>query len=257
MELRQLEAFVAVAEERNFTRAAGRLHLAQSGLSATIRSLERELRARLFVRTTRHVGLTPAGEALLIEARQTLASARAAVEAVAAVEGLQKGTLTLGTMQASSFVDLAGFLSRFHEAYPGVSLKLQQASASDLGQMLRDHVVDLIFTLESDQPAPEILSLPMVRSRVVVACRSDHVLADEAAVELRVLVDHPLVSFPLGWGVRTLTDQALRSIGAEPHYAFEVNDTSTVLDLVQAGIRCCLSARSPRCAPTGIASGGP
>ena len=63
MELRQLEAFVAVAEERNFTRAAARLHVAQSGLSATIRSLERELQTQLFIRTTRQVELSPTGSA--------------------------------------------------------------------------------------------------------------------------------------------------------------------------------------------------
>ena len=73
MELRQLEAFVAVAEECTFTRAASRLYVAQSGLSATIRSLERELQAPLFVRSTRRVALTPAGSALLPEARRTLA----------------------------------------------------------------------------------------------------------------------------------------------------------------------------------------
>jgi DNA-binding transcriptional LysR family regulator len=92
MELRQLEAFVAVAEERNFTRAATRLYVTQSGLSATVRSLERELQTSLFSRTTRRVELTAAGSALLGVARQTLASARAAVEVVAAVEGVRKGT---------------------------------------------------------------------------------------------------------------------------------------------------------------------
>src|SRR4051794_7585423 len=101
MELRQLEAFLAVAEERNFTRAAARLHLAQSGLSATVRSLERELRALLFVRSTRRVDLTPAGAALVPEARRALASARAGADAVRAVEGLQRGTLSLGVMQAA------------------------------------------------------------------------------------------------------------------------------------------------------------
>src|SRR5438105_4768667 len=128
MELRQLDAFVAVAEERNFTRAAARLHVAQSGLSATVRSLERELHAQLFLRTTRQVELTPAGQALLSEARHTLASARHAVEAVAALEGLQNGTLTLGVMQAGTLVDLPGMLRRYRKAFPGIHLSLRQAS---------------------------------------------------------------------------------------------------------------------------------
>jgi DNA-binding transcriptional LysR family regulator len=236
MELRQLEAFVAVVEELNFTRAAARLHLAQSGLSATIRSLERELHAPLLRRTTRQVDLTPAGEALLVEARRTLASARAAADAVAAVQGLHRGTLTLGTMQAtSSFIDLPGLLLRYRSAYPGIELKLQQASAAELGRSLRMHTVDLIFTIGTDQTAPEILSTSLVRSPVIIACRADHPLAANKAVELKRLANESLVGYPPGWGVRDLTDQAMHSVGLEPHYAFEINDTTTLLDLVQAG----------------------
>src|SRR5437868_13472950 len=101
MELRQLEYFVAVAEERHFTRAASRMHVAQSGLSASIGSLERELGARLFVRNTRSVELTDEGRALLTEARHTLAGVAAAKDAVAAVHGLLRGTLAGRTVQCS------------------------------------------------------------------------------------------------------------------------------------------------------------
>ena len=83
MELRQLEHVVAAAEELHFTRAAQRLHIVQSGLSASVRGLERELGASLFVRSSRRVELTPAGRALLPEARRALAAARAAADAVA------------------------------------------------------------------------------------------------------------------------------------------------------------------------------
>jgi DNA-binding transcriptional LysR family regulator len=138
MELRQLEAFVAVAEERNFTRAATRLHVVQSGLSATIRSLERELHAQLFRRTTRQVELTPAGAALVSEARRTLASARAAAEAVSAVEGLQRGAVTVGIMQASTIFDLPGLLARYRQTYPRIELRLRHAASTDLNRLLRD-----------------------------------------------------------------------------------------------------------------------
>ena len=99
MELRQLEYFVAVAEECHFTRAANRLHVAQSGLSASIRLLERELGASLFLRSTRRVELTPAGRALLIEARRALSATDAAKDAVAAVQGLLRGSLAIGSLQ--------------------------------------------------------------------------------------------------------------------------------------------------------------
>src|ERR1700741_4560857 len=122
MELRALEYFVAVAEERHFTRAAARVHVSQSGLSATVRSLESELHEPLFERTTRRVQLTSAGEALLPEARRALAAARSGVDAVRAVRGLQRGTIWLGVMQQMTVIDLPRTLARFSRRYPGVEL---------------------------------------------------------------------------------------------------------------------------------------
>jgi DNA-binding transcriptional LysR family regulator len=235
MELRQLEAFVAVAEERNFTRAAARLFVAQSGLSATIRSLERELQASVFSRTTRHVELTAAGEALLAEARRTLASADAAADAVAAVEGLRRGTLRLGIMQATSLFDLAGLLARYRGAHPGIELRLQQASASELGRLLVEHSVDIIFGAGLDE-SEALVSIPLATSPLVVACTAEHAVAGNATVGLRALAGSALVGFPPGWAVRAVSDLAFRSQGVEPQYAFEVNDTQTLLDLVEAGL---------------------
>lgn len=236
MELRQLEAFVAVAEERNFTRAAARLYVAQSGLSATIRSLERELHAELFVRTTRMVELTSAGQALLSEARRTLASARDAADAVAAVEGVERGTLTLGVLQASTLINLPGLLQRYRKAYPGIHLAFRQASTADLGHLLADREVDVIFTTESDETPSEFLSIPLLRTPLVIAFSRDDPLAGRWAVHLKAVGDRTLVGFPPGWGMRILTDVAMTHAGVQPNYEFEVNDTNTLLDLVEGGL---------------------
>lgn len=235
MELRQLKAFVAVAEDRNFTRAAARLHLAQSGLSATIRSLERELGATLFSRTTRHVELTAAGEVLLDEARRTLGSAHAAVQAVRAVEGVRRGTLALGIMQATSLFDLPRLLARYRSAYPEIELRLQQASALELGRLLAERRVDVIFRAASDEVSG-LASISLGRSPLVVVAGADFPLVDRAGVDLRTLSGSALASFPLGWALRTLSDRALRANGLEPHYDFEVDDAQTLLDLVEVGL---------------------
>jgi DNA-binding transcriptional LysR family regulator len=235
MELRQLEAFVAVAEERNFTRAAARLHIAQSGLSATIRTLERELHAPLFLRTTRSVSLTPAGLALLGDARRTLVSARNAMEAVAAVEGLRQGTLALGIMQSSSLFDLPSILKRFRDDHPGVELRLRQLTSDDAVRLLREHDLDVIFTTGTAQTPSDLVSIPMVESPLVVVCAHGSVLADRAVADLSAVAAQPHIGFPVGWGIRGLADRAMHAKGLEPNYAFEVNDTSTVLDLVEAG----------------------
>jgi DNA-binding transcriptional LysR family regulator len=236
MELRQLEAFVAVAEERSFTRAAARLYVAQSGLSATVRTLERELRASLFARTTRYVELTAAGAALLGEARRTLASARAAAEAVGAVEGLRRGTLTLGIMQATWLFDLPGLLAGYRRTYPGIDLKLQHASSAELSRMLGERDVDIAFRSGIDQVSPDLVSIPLAESPLVFVCHPDHAIAGRRVTNLRRIAEGPLVGFPLGWGIRDLSDRAFRARAVEPRYAFEVNDTQTLLDLVEGGL---------------------
>src|SRR3954464_8330413 len=121
MELRHFEYFVAVAEERSFTRAAARLHVVQSGVSAVIKSLERELGADLLERTSKRVALTDAGEALLPRARAALEAAQAARDAVGEVRGGLRGTLRIGILNSVAELDIPGLLGTFHRTYPGVA----------------------------------------------------------------------------------------------------------------------------------------
>lgn len=235
MQLRQLEAFVAVAEERSFTRAAARLYVAQSGLSATVRSLERELRASLFVRTTRRVELTEAGRALLLEARRALLAARAGEEAVAAVEGLERGTLAIGVMQAGWLFDLPASLARYRAAHPAIQIRLRQASSEELATLLDDGTLEL-FTTASETTPSRIRSLPLVESPLAVVCARGDVLADRQSVNLRAVAGRNQVGFPRGWGVRTVADRAMHAVGLETGVDLEVNDTTTLLDLVEAGL---------------------
>lgn len=132
MELRQLEHFVAVAQERHFTRAAERVAVSQSGLSASVRALEQELRTPLFSRTTRSVRLTEAGRALLVEAERTLAGARAAKDAVDAVRGLLRGTLSVGVEQCVAGVSPPRLLAAFHRAHPHMEIRLRQEGTMNL-----------------------------------------------------------------------------------------------------------------------------
>jgi DNA-binding transcriptional LysR family regulator len=236
VELRHLEYFVAVADERHFTRAARRLHVAQSGLSSTIKTLESELGAPLLVRTTRRVELTPSGEALLVEARRTLAAARAAVDAVAAVEGVRRGSLAIGVMQAMALVDLAGLLARYRERFPGVELRLRQAGSADLVRLVSGGEIDLAFTSVPDLQRPGLSVLHLVSSRLVVACRRDDELAASDSVELSSLRRRDQVGFPPEWGARMVAEAALRSEGLEGQAQLEVNDVGTLLDLVEAGL---------------------
>jgi DNA-binding transcriptional LysR family regulator len=236
MELRQLEHFVAVAEERNFTRAARRVHIVQSGLSASVRALERDLGVRLFARSTRRVELTEEGRALLGEARDVLAAADRARDAVAAVRGLVRGRLSIGVMQRVAGVDLPATLGRFRERHPGVEIRLRQAGASDLVDDVRAARLDLAFVAVPAAQLRGVTHAPVVTEPMLLACAPGHRLAGRRAVRLAALAEEDFVEFQPGWGVRIALDQAFAALGVERRVACEVNDTPTLLDLVAHGL---------------------
>jgi len=142
MELRHLRYFVAVAEVLSFRRAAEHLHMAQPPLSAQIKYLETELKVKLLQRTTRSVGLTPAGRVFLEEARAVLAAAaQAGQRAHDAQRGLA-GTLRLGIIAPATGGWLAGILRRFRQAYPGVQLSLFDLTSTEQLRRLNDRELD-------------------------------------------------------------------------------------------------------------------
>ena len=237
MEQRQLEHFVAAAEERHFTRAARRLHIVQSGLSASIRSLERELGAPLFVRSTRRVELNQAGLALLPEARRTLAAAAAAGDAVAAVQGLLRGTLAVGTMQIlPPAVDLVAVLGRFHAAHPGVELRLRQAGTGTLLEEVAAGALDLALVAPVGRTPRGLVVRRLASDPLLVACAPAHPLATRGRLDLADLAGEPFVDFQPDWGLRMLVDQRLAAAGLDRHTALEVNDLPTLLELVAHGL---------------------
>jgi DNA-binding transcriptional LysR family regulator len=252
MELRQIEYFVAVAEERHFTRAAARMHVAQSGLSASIRALERDLGAALFVRSTRRVELTEAGRALLAEARRTLHTVTAAREAVAAVQGLLRGNLAVGTIQCLGGIDLPRALGRFRTAHPGVRIALRQGSSPELIDEVRGGALDLAFVSSPpDGSAAGVRLTPLEQQPMVVACAPGHPLAAAGAVALAELDTETYVDFAPGWVTRDVTDHALRLAGLSRRVALTVNDVHTLLDLVAQGLGVALVPESFRHKQTG------
>ena len=237
MELRQLEHFVAVAEERNFTRAAERVAIVQSGLSSSIRALEGELGAELFVRSTRHVALTPAGQALLPEARRSLAAARAGRDAVGAVDGLQRGDLSVGISQVlPPSLNLAKSLADFQRTYPGVELRLRQAGPNLQLAAVRDGSLDLAFIPLLEPPGADIAVTSLHRDRLVFVCSPDHKLADRRRIQLGEIGHKAFVDLPPDWTVRQLVDRAFATAGITRRIAIEVNDIHTCLELVRHGV---------------------
>jgi DNA-binding transcriptional LysR family regulator len=240
MELRQLEYFVAVAEECHFTRAAKRMHVAQSGLSASIRLLERELGASLFVRSTRQVELTPAGRALLIEARRALTAMDAARDAVAAVQGLLRGSLAVGSLQCLHAVHLPAMLARFHAAHPGVEIRLRHGGSNELIEQVRSGRLDLAFVSMPPRAPDDLVLRTLASEPLVLACGLEHHLAGRTEVALSDLTDEGFVDFQPDWGSRDVVDAVL----GERRISFEVNDVHSLLDLVAFGLGVALVPQS-------------
>ncbi|MFD0291468.1 LysR family transcriptional regulator [Streptomyces sp. NPDC127118] len=236
MELRQLEHFVAVAEEQHFTRAAERLTVSQSGLSASVRALEHELRTPLFSRTTRSVRLTEAGHALLVEAERTLAGARAARDAVDAVRGLLRGTLSVGVEQCVPGVRLPRLLAAFHRKHPLMEIRLRQEGTTSLVDGVAGGRLDAAFaaTVGADEWRGDLI--PLAREPMVVLCAPGHRFATAERVAWRELSGESFIDFHPDWGPRRAADGAFGRAGVRRTVGLEVNDVHSLLELVHEGL---------------------
>jgi DNA-binding transcriptional LysR family regulator len=255
MELRQLETLVAVAEEGSFTRAARRLNVVQSAVSATIRTLERELDSALFERTTHRVALTDAGAALLPEARRTLAAAAAAREAVDHVRGGVRGTVTLGTMQAQAMrtSTLAELIATFRAEHPDVEVRLRQAGSVEMAAAVRDGSLDLALVGIARGGPAGVTLVPLSEEPMQLVSGSEHPRARRRSVQLGALVDEPFAELPRGWGTTIAVDAAFAAAGLRRTVAYEINDAATVFDFVRHGLAVAILPPSFLDDATGIA----
>lgn len=236
VQLQQLTYFVAVAELRHFTRAAESVHVAQPSLSKQIGALERELGTLLFSRARGNVTLTPAGETLLPLARRILADVDTARVQMHELVGLARGRLRLGATPSLSTVLLPEALRRFHDAYPGIELIVEETGSRDLVRLVAGGELDLaliILPLHSRDPA--LVTAPILREPLIVAAPVD---GPVHAKSLRVsdLERHPLVMFRDGYDLRDATLAAFRQAGIEPRFAVEGGEMDAVLRFVEEGL---------------------
>ncbi|MGW1229977.1 LysR family transcriptional regulator [Streptomyces sp. NPDC002530] len=236
MELRQLEHFVAVAREQHFTRAAERVAVSQSGLSASVRALEQELRTPLFSRTTRRVRLTEAGRALLVEAERTLAGARAARDAVDAVRGLLRGTLSVGVEQCVAGVRLPRLLAAFHRAHPQMEIRLRQEGTTHLVEGVAGGRLDIAFASGVAPGEWRGELVPLAREPLVLLCAPGHRLAPAERAGWGELPEEAFIDFHPDFGPRRAADAAFAAAGVRRTVALEVSDVHSLLELVREGL---------------------
>ncbi|MFI6951495.1 LysR family transcriptional regulator [Streptomyces sp. NPDC050422] len=237
MDLQQMRYVVAVAETKNFTRAAEQCLVVQSALSHQIARLERELGARLFERTSRRVRLTAAGEAFLPAARQSLDAAERARAEVAAVAGEIRGPLAVGAIPTVTAVDLPAALKRFHLRHREVRISLRAGASEELVERVRQGTLDAAFLGLPLGPRPKgVRGRELARGHLVAVVPPGHALASQEEVNLARLADEPFVDFPAGTAGRVQTDDAFTAAGVRREVAFEVTAPEPMARLIRQGL---------------------
>ncbi|MFJ4843177.1 LysR family transcriptional regulator [Streptomyces sp. NPDC088746] len=238
MEIRWLEAFIAVAEELHFGRAATRLRLAQSPLSQTIRKLEKELGEQLFDRSTRSVALTPAGHAFLPHAHRVFEELELGRQSTRATSGEVYGTVSVGFSGALNHLTLPPLTRAVRQRYPEVTLSLTARVVTRDG----------IEQLEQGGLDIALVGLPIapssVRTRLIgreplgAALPVDHPAAGESVIDLADLAGDGFIASPAtaGSALQELTLQACVKAGFRPRVVQEITDPYMVLTLVSAGV---------------------
>ncbi len=237
LELRHLRYFVAVAEELHFGRAAERLHLAQPPLSQQIRRLEEILGYPLFLRTSRAVRLTAAGEVFLERARRTLRNVQEDIEEARSIGRGDEGTLRVGFIGSAMLTPLPAMLGHYRRLYPKVQLQLSETYTSGLAQSLHRGVLDAGFL--RDGGTIEGLHVEALFSEPFVAVLpATHRLAKQKVISAAELRDEPFVFFARMAGVLAYekTMSLCEEHGYRPRVVQEAPQWLTILRLIGAGL---------------------
>ena len=233
MELYQLQYFLEVARQKNFTRAAARLHLAQAALSEQIRKLEEELATPLFQRGRRESTLTAAGETLRTHAEGLLERAAAARHAVQELVGLRSGRLVIGAIPSVSAGLLPAAVTAFRRRHPQVELVIAEGTSESVAEGVESGRVEM-GVIQHPTPAGPFDERPLLTEPFVILAGPQHAIARQRSVSLRTLAGETFVFFK--GRARESALAACRAAGFEPRLACESGELETVRALVAAGL---------------------
>lgn len=239
MELRQLEYFVAVASEMNFSRAAQRVHVVQSALSMSIGKLEKELGIELFDRSKQQIKITPAGELFREHARQVIHTARLAKDSISDYRGALSGTVALGCLVTFGKLDVPQILGEFHRNYPFVQIRLRQSPTGSMTYLsaIADGSLDLAL-VSAPSSFPTGIEMQLLSEEpMLFVCRPDHDLARRDSVGFAELAGEDLIAFPSEYGLQRIVEEAFAAAGVTPHKPYEASvDYWVGANLVRHGL---------------------
>jgi len=230
---RQLQAFVFIAEQRSFSRAAEQIHLSQPALSYSLRKLEEALGLSLFARNTRSVELTEAGRRFLEQARRLLRDMHNAVHDAHEQLHLQSGSLRIGVLPSVAIEPLPRVLVDYRQRYPGIEISLRDGRAGEIRQWVSNAEVDFAITSAADEPGVLDFQLLYDDSLVLLVRGLSHLRGKKL---LAALQDIDYVATTRDTSLRTMADETLARMGLLREPAFEVAYMSSAAALARAGL---------------------
>lgn len=235
MTLKQVRAFLAVAQSLSFAVACERLHLSQSALSLTIKALEEGLGGRLFSRNTRNVALTPEGESLLPLARRLIADWDNVEDEMRQRFTLQRGRVTLAAMPSFAGNLLPPILKTFRARYPNVNVTVNDVINEQVLEMVRDRHVELGVAFEPMQGS-SLTFTPLYLDRFVAVVPLDSPLAQLREIHWQTLLEQPFITLQRPSTVRVMLEEHLRARGMKLPVEFESHQLATVGRMVASGL---------------------
>lgn len=234
MELRQLRAFVKIAETCNFSLAAKELYTTQSALSQSLKKLEDELGMTLFHRDNHNVGLTEAGDALLPFARRTIEYSDNCVNKMHDLMNMKCGTLNIGVTHSFRILT-SDTLNVFVKRYPNIKLNIFYKTNDELQSMLLSKDVDVVLAFKPDVIDEQIESHNLFEDKLCAVVAKDHVLATKKEITLEEISEYPLILPAEGTQARSMIDKVLKSHPIKLDPKIVINEITPILMLVSYG----------------------
>lgn len=235
MNIRQVRAFLAVAQSMSFTQAAAQLHLSQPALSLSIKGLEESLGGKLLIRTTRHIALTPEGEALLPIAKQLLAQWDTAEEQMKQRFSLQVGKITIASMPSFSASLLPKAIRNYHSCYPNIQVAIDDTLSDKIVKMVRNQHVELGISFEPDSLA-ELSFHPLFEDTFIAIFPKNHPLEKQHSVTWQALLEYKFITLQHPSSVRSMIENTLSEAGIKLKVAFDAHQLNTVGRMVSEGM---------------------
>lgn len=235
MELKQLEYFYAVCQELHFTRAAEKVGISQPSLSQQIRLLEHEIGTPLFDRIGKKTALTESGKLLLKYTRKIFYEVEQAKTSIDELNGLQRGTILVGTLLTVEDYLITPTLLSFHQKYPGVKISVFGLRTGDIHKQLIENKLDLRIVF-LPMKGDELESISLSTEEMAFAVPKGHPLENQDMLDLEVLKTTPSILLPQQYFIRKLIDEACRELGFFPKPIFEITTMQSLMNMVIKGV---------------------